>query len=176
MGMMHNVTSRLNSSFFFGVTLLGILAGLNAFTAFIIEQPSTSSLGSIKLQKFFPSKRFGWDEADLTFDLEADLNKVFNWNVKLLFVWIEADYETSDRGRNQVIVWDKIIWRDQFDSDNGKLSLKGEKAKYNLKTKDFDLRSTEVVFRLRWEVTPVVGLIYRLEGGRTKLTFPGSYK
>jgi signal peptidase complex subunit 3 len=176
MGMMHNVTARLNSSFFFGVTLLGILAGINAFTAFLIEQPSTSTLGSFKVNKFYGSGRFKWDEAELSFDIEADLKDVFNWNVKLLYVWIEADYSTSDRHRNQIVVWDKLIWRDQYDADNGKLRLKSEKAKYIMKTKDYDLRSTEVVFRLRWEVTPIVGLTYKLEGGKAKLTFPGSYK
>jgi hypothetical protein len=36
------------------------------------------------------------------FDLQADLNPLFNWNAKQLFVFLVAEYETTDNKLNQV--------------------------------------------------------------------------
>ena len=47
----------------------------------------------------------------LTFDLQADLTPLFNWNVKQLFLYLTAEYETQANVVNQVVLWDKIIQR-----------------------------------------------------------------
>ena len=47
----------------------------------------------------------------LTFDLKADLTPLFNWNVKQLFLYLTAEYETQANVVNQVVLWDKIIQR-----------------------------------------------------------------
>ena len=47
----------------------------------------------------------------LTFDLQADLAPLFNWNVKQLFLYLTAEYETQANAVNQVVLWDKIIQR-----------------------------------------------------------------
>jgi signal peptidase complex subunit 3 len=175
MGMMHNVTARLNSSFFFGVTLLGILAGVNVFTSFFIEQPAFAKVNNIKVTDLVKNVRFGWDEARIMFDLDADLNGVYNWNVKLLFVYLELKYEAPGYPNNEVIIWDKIIERDQFNPETAKLELKTEKAKYIMRTRSHDLRGAEVKARLVWEVTPIVGFVYKMYGDEFKITFPTSY-
>lgn len=36
------------------------------------------------------------------FDLQANLNPLFNWNAKQLFVFLMAEYETVDNKLNQV--------------------------------------------------------------------------
>ena len=41
--------------------------------------------------------------------IDADLRSVFNWNVKQLFVYITAEYETEANVLNQVVVWDTIV-------------------------------------------------------------------
>ena len=38
----------------------------------------------------------------LTFDLQADLTPLFNWNVKQLFLYLSAEYETPKNSVNQV--------------------------------------------------------------------------
>ena len=35
----------------------------------------------------------------ITFDLQADLNPLFNWNVKQLFLYLTAEYETANNVR-----------------------------------------------------------------------------
>ena len=47
----------------------------------------------------------------LFFLLQADLNPLFNWNVKQLFLYLTAEYETPNNKLNQVVLWDKIILR-----------------------------------------------------------------
>ena len=37
------------------------------------------------------------------------MRSVFNWNVKQLFVYVTAEYETEANTLNQVVVWDQII-------------------------------------------------------------------
>jgi hypothetical protein len=37
------------------------------------------------------------DRATITFDLDADLTDVFDWNVKQLFVYITITYQTNKR-------------------------------------------------------------------------------
>lgn len=51
----------------------------------------------------------GHDQAILSLGINADLRSVFNWNVKQLFVYITAEYETEANVLNQVVVWDSII-------------------------------------------------------------------
>ena len=51
----------------------------------------------------------GIDQAVLSFDLNADLRPAFHWNLKQLFVYVVAEYETSANPLNQVIIWDKIV-------------------------------------------------------------------
>ena len=51
----------------------------------------------------------GHDQAILNLGINADLRSVFNWNVKQLFVYITAEYETEANVLNQVVVWDTIV-------------------------------------------------------------------
>lgn len=39
----------------------------------------------------------------LTFDLKTDLTDLFNWNVKQLFLYLTAEYQTPNNVLNQVI-------------------------------------------------------------------------
>ena len=40
----------------------------------------------------------------LTFDLQTDLSGLFNWNVKQLFLYLTAEYQTENNELNQVTV------------------------------------------------------------------------
>lgn len=49
----------------------------------------------------------------LTFDLQTDLTPLFNWNVKQLFLYLTAEYETEANKINQVNSlnsWLKQMW------------------------------------------------------------------
>ncbi|XP_055605001.1 signal peptidase complex subunit 3-like [Uranotaenia lowii] len=50
------------------------------------------------------------EKNDLGF-LTFDLNKLFNWSVKQLFLYLTAEYQTEQNELNQVVLWNKIILR-----------------------------------------------------------------
>lgn len=55
--------------------------------------------------KSVPDYTVSKDELDLgviTFDIDANLTEVFNWNVKQLFLYLAAEYETKTNKVNQV--------------------------------------------------------------------------
>lgn len=50
--------------------------------------------------------------AHVTFDLDADLSSLFNWNTKQIFTWISASYPSDKPGSvpdSEIVVWDAII-------------------------------------------------------------------
>lgn len=159
MAMMHNVTARLNSSFFFGVWAIGILAGINVFTSFFIEQPFEVSLISVQNTKLYGNNFYKWDEAEFEFTLKADLRGVCNWNIKLIYLYLEVDYFSESR--NEVIIWDKIIWRDALNQTI--IDIKKNKGKYLVKTKAHDLRGKTPTATLKWEVIPITGFVYKMK-------------
>ena len=171
MGMMHNVTARLNSSFFYGVTLVGILAALNLASSFFIEQPFSANLTSMVNTKLYSNSRYNWDEAEIEFTMAADLTDVYNWNIKLIFLYIEIDYFSP--ARNQVIIWDKIIWRDQ--ASKVILDIKKNKGKYMIKTKAHDLIGRNATATLKWEVVPITGFVYKMHSQPLDFKFLDKY-
>lgn len=62
----------------------------------------------------------------ITFDVKADLTNLFNWNVKQLFLFVTAEYETPNNKLNQVVLWDKVILR----GENALLDFKNLNTKY----------------------------------------------
>lgn len=66
------------------------------------------------------------DMGFMIFDLKADLQPLFNWNVKQLFLYLTAEYETTNNKLNQVVIWDKIIQR----GENAVLDHKNIRPKY----------------------------------------------
>ena len=62
----------------------------------------------------------------LTFDLKVDLEPLFNWNVKQLFLYLSAEYSTPRNAVNQVVLWDKIIQR----GENAVLDYRSMNTKY----------------------------------------------
>mmetsp|Transcript_9165 Transcript_9165/g.13638 ORF Transcript_9165/g.13638 Transcript_9165/m.13638 type:complete len:174 (+) Transcript_9165:829-1350(+) len=171
MGLMHTVTARFNSSFFFGLTVIGVLAGLNVLSSFFIEQHFQTNLSKVQVNSLYSNSRYRWDEANLSFDLEANLTDVYNWNVKLIFAYIEVEYYKPEK--HSVVVWDKIIWRDQYKPVE--LNLRKEKAKYVMRTKSYDLRNTTATAKLEWIVVPITGFTYRMSSEPFQFTFPAKY-
>lgn len=99
----------------------------------------------------------GVDRALLSFDLDVDLTPAFHWNIKQLFVYVVAIYETSGR-TNQVVLWDKIV---EADDPNKVLTEKNTFVKYALVDKrGGSLRGKDVTLQLQWDHMPITGLVY----------------
>lgn len=95
----------------------------------ITQWISSFSIDFERIRKNVPDYSASREKKDLgflTFDLQADLTSLFNWNVKELFLYLTAEYKTVDNQLNQVVLWDKIILR----GENALLDYKNMNTKY----------------------------------------------
>ena len=114
----------------------------------------------------------GVDQAVMSFDLNADLRPAFHWNLKQLFVYVVAEYETSANPLNQVIIWDKIVKSPQEAS----LKLSNEFVKYALIDQGAELRGKKITLKLMWDHMPLTGRLYVEEQeGSKPFTLPEEY-
>jgi signal peptidase complex subunit 3 len=132
---MHNIWVRLNAVIFFALTVLLVLASLCAFSTFlhtVTPQVKTLKLNTLKSLR----NHGGVDRALLSFDINADLTPAFHWNIKQLFVFVVAEYESTLNPLNQVIIWDKIV----KSKEEAHLKLNNEFVKYALIDQGAELR------------------------------------
>merc|ERR1712073_11785 len=108
----------------------------------------------------------------ITFDLQADLTPLFNWNVKVLFLYLSAEYSTPTTSYNTAVLWDKIIMR----GEKTKLDLKSIKTKYYFRDESEALSGETVNLTLSWNVMPNMGhLTWVKAEERHTFTFPTEY-
>ena len=120
----------------------------------------------------------GVDRALLSFDIDADMNPAFHWNVKQLFVYVVASYETPSKAINDVVIWDKII--ENIDSDDDKhIRQENVFVKYALVDQGNELRGKDVTLKLMWDHMPITGFVYMDEQKKdttTSFELPVEYK
>jgi signal peptidase complex subunit 3 len=98
----------------------------------------------------------GVDRALLSFDIQVDLGPAFHWNVKQLFVYVVAIYETEDGRDNQVVLWDKIVEAD----DSKVINERNVFVKYALVDQGDKLRGKNVTLQLQWDHMPITGTLH----------------
>lgn len=117
---------------------------------------------------------------------------LFNWNVKQLYVFLTAEYETAENKLNQVrqlvipklfflkhhiinqvVLWDKIIRR----GENANLKLKNMNPTYYFLDDGNGLRGNQnVTLTLSWNITPNAGILPIVAGtGSHSFSFPKDY-
>ena len=127
---MHTVLTRANA---LAAYTMSVLAGLTFecfASTFFQAYSADSKINTVKVVvKHVPDYSASREKNDLgflTFDLKADLTPLFNWNVKQLFLYLTAEYETKNNVVNQVVLWDKIIQR----GENAVLDYRSMNTKY----------------------------------------------
>lgn len=155
---MQNVMVRLNAVIFFALTVLLVLAVLGWFSSYMhVGDPKVKM---IRLDEVYKMYNFsGQDKAFLKFHLSADLRPAFHWNIKQLYVFVVAEWETDTHHLNQVIIWDRII----ESKEDAVIKLKQEKLKYFLLAQGPDLRARDVTLKLMWDHMPLTGSLYMAE-------------
>lgn len=118
----------------------------------------------------------GVDRALLSFDIDVDMAPAFHWNVKQLFVYVVASYETESKKVNQVVIWDKIL-----EAINPDKHIRDENVfvKYALVDQGDELRGKEVKLQLMWDHMPITGFLYMGEQPSetmTQFTLPAEYQ
>ncbi|EDQ88534.1 uncharacterized protein MONBRDRAFT_37484 [Monosiga brevicollis MX1] len=175
---MHNFVTRANALFAYAFSCLAI-ATLGCFLTASLE----SAVPSVDIRvnnpvvgdlRQFHHIQKSYDRASFTFDIDADLSPLFNWNTKQLFLYMTAEYKTRKNRLNQVVVWDQIVLRN---SGADRFNLSNVQLKYPF----FDdghglLKNKDVTLALHWNVIPVAGLLPRVADGHVKVEFGDYYQ
>lgn len=174
---MNTFLSRANTIFAFTLSVMAALTFGCFLTTAFNHHKAPINIGTAKaIVKNVPDYSASREKNDLgfiTFDLQADLTNIFNWNVKELFLYLTAEYKTRSNIINQVVLWDKIIER----GDNAKLDYRSMNTKYYFWDDGHGLKGNEnVTLSLSWNVIPNAGTLPKIQGvGSHKFTFPDEY-
>ena len=98
---MHSVLTRLTALFWYTMYVLVGLTFLCFLSTFLFVDHQTAAKADINTVNVvvkhvpdFSASREKNDLGYLTFDLKVDLEPLFNWNVKQLFLYLSAEYST----------------------------------------------------------------------------------
>lgn len=174
---MNTILSRANAIFAFSLSVLAVLTFLCFLSTVCNEYKQDVSVSKVKALvksvRDFSASRGKNDLGFVTFDLKADLSSLFNWNVKQLFLYLTAEYETEHNVINQVVLWDKIIKR----GENATLNYNKINTKYYFWDDGNGLRGNKnVTLYLSWNIIPNAGSLPNIMGsGYHAFTFPDEY-
>jgi len=98
---------------------------------------------------------------------------LFNWNVKQLFLYLTAEYETPNNKLNQVVLWDKIILR----GENALLDYRSMNTKYYFWDDGNGLVNHKIItMTLPWNIISNAGNLPRImSNGMHSFLFPEQY-
>jgi len=93
-------------------------------------------------------------------------SQVFTWNTKQVFLYVFVEYEDEARGRQEHVVWNHIIKRENKDHH---AITSGIGSFYPVTDRLGSLGGKPFQIAVGWDIMPYVG---RLQSGRK--SFPGS--
>ncbi|KAJ2157058.1 Signal peptidase complex subunit [Coemansia sp. RSA 552] len=161
---MHNLLQRLSSVSSTAMSTLMVLALLIAFSTPLLPSNPTYEVTLHNVQTTTGRQMDPFDKtsrsaeyARLTFDVDADLSSMFNWNTKLLFAYITADFRSPGFDTNRVVIWDRIIRNDR----QAKLRLRKHHNKYSLRNYALTFEGIEAAnLTLHINPVPYLGIMY----------------
>ena len=174
---MHTYWVRLNAVFFYG---LNVLLGLSccAWVSCLQQDLDFHSdlprpvVDTVRVNELLSLRAHGGvDRALLSFDVQADLTPAFHWNLRQLFVFVLAEYQTPKNELNQVILWDRIVETEE----QAKLDERNIYVKYALIDQANELRNTSINYYLVWDHMPVTGRLFMDKGFGSKKILPKEY-
>lgn len=177
---MHTFMSRFNALAAFSMSVVALLTFMFAMSTSYKSYGNLAKV-DIKIVKSLVRRMPDYNmpnasENDLglvQFNLEADFEDCFDWNVKQLFIYLTANYKTSTNVVNQVILWDHVLNR----GEKSQLDLKYQSPEYYMWDDGFGLLGNKnVTLTLSVNVIPNAGF---LQIGNTApshtFTFPDMY-
>ena len=105
---MYSLSGRLNAIAFNTLLFLTVLSALNYFSVYFNRKEPiiTKAFKIVDYETFVNDKFINEDAISFTFDFEADLRPLFNWNTNLIFAYISCEYNTTKSSFNRVTIWD----------------------------------------------------------------------
>ncbi|CDF77548.1 unnamed protein product [Chondrus crispus] len=170
---MHALGPRINVFFTHLMTMLLVLVAIaSSFSYYQLSSASpTVDLRISQLSFLRTISRERCDQAYLKFDLTADFQRMWTWNINHMYVYLVAEYVTDSHQRNEVVVWDTIL----SGKKQGKIERRGQNNKYSLKDHGYGLRGKEVLVKLKYNILPYMGPLFYGEQGQNSFLVPQNY-
>ncbi|CAA3025519.1 signal peptidase complex subunit 3B [Olea europaea subsp. europaea] len=167
---MHSFGYRANAVLTFAVTILALMCAMASFSD-NFNSPSPTAEVQVLNINWFQKKPDGDDEVSLTLNITADLQTLFTWNTKQVFVFLAAEYETPKNALNQVSLWDVIIPT----KERAKFWIRTTN-KYRFIDQGSSLRGKDFNLTLHWHVMPKTGKMFVDKIAMTGFRLPETYR
>ncbi|XP_020265596.1 signal peptidase complex subunit 3B-like [Asparagus officinalis] len=167
---MHSVGYRANALVTFALTILAVMCGFASLSDNFNAPNPTADVQVLNIN-WFQKQPNGNDEVSLTLNISADLQSMFTWNTKQVFVFVAAEYETPQNALNQVSLWDGII----PSKEHAKFRIHTTN-KYRLIDQGNNLRGKEFNLTLHWHVMPKTGKMFADKIVMTGYHLPENYR
>uniref|UniRef100_A0A0D6RAU9 Signal peptidase complex subunit 3 n=1 Tax=Araucaria cunninghamii TaxID=56994 RepID=A0A0D6RAU9_ARACU len=151
---MHSFGYRANALLTFAVTILAIMCAMASLSD-NLNTPNPQAQIEVLNVNWFQRHPNGNDEASLTLNISADLQSLFTWNTKQVFVFVAAEYETNKNSLNQVSLWDGII----PSKEHAKFWIHTTN-KYAFVDQGSNLRGQDFNLTMHWHVMPRTGYMF----------------
>jgi len=159
---MNTLLSRTNAIFAFTLSVLASLTLICALsTTFkgynqLVDVKISTTKKLVKNVADYSAGRERNDLGFISFNLDADLTQVFDWNTKQLFLYMTAIYKTKANVLNEVVLWDHIIQR----GEPTKINLRNQHTKYYFWDDGNGLKANDnITLTLSMNVIPNAGLL-----------------
>ncbi|CAK9328356.1 unnamed protein product [Citrullus colocynthis] len=167
---MHSFGYRANALVTFAVTILVIMCAMASFSDNFNSPSPTASVQVLNIN-WFQKQLHGNDEVSMTLNISVDLQSLFTWNTKQVFVFVAAEYETPKNSLNQISLWDGII----PSKENAKFSIHTSN-KYRFIDQGSNLKGKEFNLTLHWHVMPKTGKMFADKIVMTGYRLPEDYR
>jgi len=167
---MYSFAYRANALFTFGVTILAIMCVMASLSD-NLNTPSPQAQIQVLNINWFQRQPSGNDEVSLTLNISADLQSLFTWNTKQVFIFVAAEYESQKNALNQVSLWDAII-----PSKEQAVFWIHTANKYSFVDQGSNLRGQEFNLTMHWHVMPKTGYMYADKQVISGFRLPEEYK
>ncbi|KAL0397333.1 UNVERIFIED_CONTAM: Signal peptidase complex subunitB [Sesamum calycinum] len=151
---MHSFGYRANAFLTFAITILALMCAMASLSD-NFNSPSPTSQVQVLNINWFQKKPDGDDEVSLTLNISANLQSLFTWNTKQVFVFLAAEYETPKNSLNQVSLWDGII----PSKEHAQFWIHTTN-KYRFIDQGSNLRGKNFNLTLHWHVMPKTGKMF----------------
>ncbi|KAG5127446.1 hypothetical protein JHK82_028281 [Glycine max] len=161
-GKMHSYGYRVNALLTFAITILAVMSAMASLSD-NLNSPTPFVHAQVTNINWFQKQPNGDDEVSMTMNISANLQSLFTWNTKQVFVFLAAEYETPKKPLNQISLWDGII----PSKDHAKFWIHTSN-KYRFIDQGSNLRGKEFNLTMHWHVMPKTGKMFA-----DKIVMPG---
>ncbi|CAO1383605.1 unnamed protein product [Diamesa hyperborea] len=150
---MLKIASRLGNLMSYSASMMAVFIVILFLSTTLFDADKNLDSSEVHVHKHDAYGEYGF----LKFDLKLDMRDTFHWNVKEIFIFLTAEFETKMYSRNKVVLWDKVIARNSKDTV---LNLMKARTKYFWDEDSIVKKVGNVTFALSLNIIPNAGTLF----------------